>query len=79
MTFVIEESIAYGIQAAVDAGLAKSQSSLVRDAVAEHLDTLRRRALEEGYAAAAQDPMFLHDMERVTRDFEPADEEVGGQ
>jgi Arc/MetJ-type ribon-helix-helix transcriptional regulator len=74
ITLVMEESVVYGIRDAVEAGLAKSQSGLVHDAVLEYLDAARRRALAESYDAAASDPEFLKDVERVRKDFEHADE-----
>ncbi|HEX9697241.1 MAG TPA: hypothetical protein VGB64_13125 [Actinomycetota bacterium] len=75
VTLAMEESVVYDLKQAVDAGLAKSQSRLVQDAVVNYLDEARRRALRDAYAAAAADPLFVADVDDLQNAFADSDDE----
>lgn len=76
MTLSLDEQVAEELHDAVEQGLARSQSSLVEDAVAQYLVRARREALRTAYGDAAEDPAFLSDLEAVRRDFQQTDEEM---
>jgi len=60
------------VDAAVGAGLAPNRSAFVEAAVEEKLTRTRRATLYQAYAAAAQDPAFLADMQAVEAAFDRA-------
>lgn len=60
------------VDAAVGAGIAPNRSAFVEAAVEEKLTRTRRTTLYQAYAAAAQDPAFLADMQAVDVAFDHA-------
>lgn len=75
VTLLIDERVAVGIRSAVEGGTVPSQSALVEEAVTEYLVRKDREALRQAYADAADDPLFIKDLEEVMTDFHSVDTE----
>jgi Arc/MetJ-type ribon-helix-helix transcriptional regulator len=75
LTLLIDERIAAGIRSAVEDGAVHSQSALVEEAVTEYLVRKDREALRRAYFEAADDPLFIKDLEEVMADFHSVDTE----
>ena len=67
----VRSSVADAVRRAVEGGAAPSQNAFVERALARELREVRRLRVYDAYAAAAADPVFLRDMERVTEAFGP--------
>lgn len=66
----VPSSVADAVRQAVDEGAAESQNAFVERALVRELCELRRRRVYDAYAAAAEDPSFIAEMEETTREFE---------
>lgn len=66
----VRSSVADAVKQAVEKGTAESQNAFVERALVRELHELRRQHVYDAYAEAASDPLFLTDMEGVTRDLE---------
>lgn len=72
-TFVLPQSLLQELRRVVEAGQAESVSALVRESVEARLRELREERLRREFCEAAQDPLFMADMEQVARDFAEAE------
>lgn len=68
-TFQLRASVTEAIKAAVQAGDAPSANALVEDAVTAKLREIRRARVYAAYATAAQDAVFLAEMEATDTAF----------
>ncbi|MEW6283408.1 MAG: hypothetical protein AB1758_32665 [Candidatus Eremiobacterota bacterium] len=75
-TFVLPVSLLEELRQMVDRGMAESVSALVRDSVESRLRQLREELLAEEFRQAADDPLFMADLEECTRDFSAVDGEM---
>jgi Arc/MetJ-type ribon-helix-helix transcriptional regulator len=66
----LPRSVVMRVREAVDAGEAASQNELVERALRRELRAIRRRRLEDEYAAAAADPDYLAAMREVDSDWD---------
>ena len=65
----VRRSVAEAVKAAVENGAAKGQSAFVEEALLRRLKELRRDELYLAYEEAAQDPVFMDDMQSVAEAF----------
>jgi hypothetical protein len=75
----VRSSVVEAVRQAVDEGAAESQNAFVERALIRELRELRRRRVYEAYAEAAADPVFLRDVEAVSKGFEPTTDEGLGE
>jgi len=78
-TFSIRRDLLEAIAKVVTQGAAPSKNALVERALQHELHRLRRRALAARWAQAAQDPLFLRDVQETQDAFSPADAETTDQ
>ncbi len=70
MTFQLHASIAQAVRNVVQAGEAPSANVFVEDAIREKLQERRRERVYAAYAAAAQDPAFVAEMNATAAAFD---------
>ena len=75
VTLSLDGSVLRRMQDAVEEGVARSQSSLVSEAVTEYLARRKQEWLRDEYAAAARDPRFIADNDDVEHVWAVADAE----
>lgn len=75
-TFTLDADLLDKCRKAVEEGMAPSQASLIADGLRLRLRELREEQIERELELAANDPLFLADIEAVQRDFEYADAET---
>jgi hypothetical protein len=61
--YQLRRSVVLAVRDAVRNGAAESQNAFVERALTRELRELRKMQLYASYAAAAEDPVFLEDME----------------
>lgn|GEM_PF-5750430 len=77
VTYSLPEELLRAVEDAVRDGAAPSYSAFVAESLRERLRRFRERRLEEAFAAAAQDPLFLEDVGETMEAFRAADREAG--
>ncbi len=75
-TFNLHEDVLTAIDEAVRRGEAPSKNALVERALARELAELRRRERAGRWREAAQDPLFMKDLEETEEAFRSADAET---
>ena len=71
-TFQLRESILLAIRELADQGVVPSVSVLVEQALEKKLRDLRRERLYAAYEEAANDPVFVRELNETTRAFDGA-------
>lgn len=74
-TFVLPPELAQDLREAVEKGAAPSQNALVREVLRREMKRLRKEAIAADMKAAANDPLFMQDLEDCMRDFAEIDRE----
>lgn len=69
-TFVLPTRLLDDVRELVTAGLADSVSALVRQSLETTVRQLREERIRKQFEEAAQDPMFLADLQECLSDFE---------
>ena len=72
-TFVFPPELARDLRKAVENGAAPSQNALVRDVLRREMKRLRKEAIAADMREAANDPLFMQDLEECMRDFAEID------
>lgn len=72
-TFVFPPELAQDLRKAVENGAAPSQNALVRDVLRREMKRLRKQAIAADMREAANDPLFMQDLEECMRDFAEID------
>ena len=75
-TFSLHEDVLVDIDEAVAKGAAPSKNAFVEQALVRELKEMRRLARRAQYQQAAQDPLFMKDVNEVETAFESADAET---
>ncbi len=76
VTYSLPDDLLSEMESAVREGAAPSYSSFVAQAVREQLHRHYERRLNEAFSAAAEDPLFLEDIEQTMRAFGEIDTEI---
>jgi Arc/MetJ-type ribon-helix-helix transcriptional regulator len=76
VTFSLPADLAREMREVVSAGLFPSQNALVRSAIMKELKRVRTEQLRREFHEAAQDPMFLRDIQETEQAFQSADSET---
>lgn len=76
VTFVLPESLAQRVRQAVEAGAWESQNALARAAIESELKRVREAEIVRAMQDAANDPLFMADLEECMRDFAPLDSDA---
>ena len=72
-TFVLPASLAQDLRRAVENGAAPSQNALVREALRREMRRLREEEIAIAMQEAANDPLYMQDLEECMRDFAELD------
>lgn len=72
-TFVLPPELARDLREAVEKGAAPSQNALAREALRREMKRLRDEEIAADMRAAANDPLFMQDLEECMRDFAEID------
>ncbi|MDQ7823638.1 MAG: hypothetical protein RDV48_12635 [Candidatus Eremiobacteraeota bacterium] len=75
-TFMLPEGLLEEMHEVVNTGLARSVSSLVRQALEQRLRQLREERLRKEFEQAAGDSEFMNDLEGTMSVFQDADGET---
>ena len=75
VTFSLPEALLSEVRSAVKAGQFRSQNALVRQAIETELKRIEADRLRQEFLDAAQDPMFMKDIEESEQAFNSADSE----
>ena len=75
ITLSLDNKLVEEVQRLVKEGRAKSQSEFFGEALEARIQQLEREEWRRAMIDASKDPMFLSDVEQVTKDFEHADAE----
>ncbi|WP_457558754.1 hypothetical protein [Candidatus Harpocratesius sp.] len=73
VTIHIKEHLLIQAKDAVAQGFAKSVSSLIGNALQEHLKRIKKEQIKKALENASKDPLFLSDIEEITKDFKYTD------
>lgn len=73
MTFVLPASLAQGVQQAVETGIFSSPSELATVAITRELKRLHEAEIARAMQDAANDPLFMSDLEDSMRDMASLD------
>jgi Arc/MetJ-type ribon-helix-helix transcriptional regulator len=73
VTFVLPAQLVQGVRAAVGAGAFESQNALARTAIERELKRVRDEEIARAMQDAANDPLFMADLEECMRDFAALD------
>ena len=76
VTYSLPDDLLSEMETAVREGAAPSYSAFVAQAVREQLHRQHEQRLKDAFAAAAEDPLFLEDVEETMRAFGEADREI---
>jgi Arc/MetJ-type ribon-helix-helix transcriptional regulator len=76
VTFSLPEELVRELREVVEAGLFPSQNVVVREALEKELKRARAHRLCREFLEAAQDPLFLRDLEETEIAFRSADAET---
>lgn len=74
-TFVFPPKLAQDLREAVEKGAAPSQNALVRESLRREMKRLRDEEIAANMREAANDPLFMQDLEECMRDFAEIDSE----
>jgi len=77
-TFSLHTDVLTALDEATSKGLVPSKNSLVEQALLKELKELRRQERKALWQTAANDPLFMKDIEEVEADFRYADAETAG-
>ncbi len=77
-TFNLHTAVLAALDEAMAQGMAPSKNALVEQALLNEMKELRRQARKALWQQAAQDPLFLRDLQEVETDFRHADAESAG-
>ncbi len=69
-TFVLPTRLLEDVRELVNCGLADSVSAVVRESLEATVRQLKEARIRKQFAEAAQDPMFLADLQEVLEDFD---------
>ena len=72
-TFVLPPELARDLRAAVEDGAAPSQNALVREVLRREMKRLREAEIARAMQEAANDPLYMQDLEECMRDFAELD------
>ena len=75
-TFVFPPELARDLREAVENGAAPSQNALVRDLVRREMKRLRDEEIAVAMQEAANDPLYMQDLEECMRDFAALDRDA---
>ncbi len=78
VTYSLPDDLLNEMETAVREGAAPSYSAFVAQAVREQLHRQYEQRLKDEFSAAAEDPLFLEDVEETMRAFGEADRELEG-
>ena len=73
ITVVLPVEVAQRVRQVVESGAAESQTALARTAIEKELRRLREEEIAQAYREAANDPLFMQDLEECMRDFAELD------
>jgi len=76
VTYSLPNNLLSEMETAVREGAAPSYSAFVAQAVREQLHRQHEQRLKDAFAAAAEDSLFLGDIEETMRAFGEADREI---
>lgn len=77
-TFNLHTDVLAALDKVMAQGIAPSKNALVERALLKELKELRRQARKAQWQEAANDPLFIKDIEDVEADFRYADAEIIG-
>jgi len=78
MTFVLPIALAQSVKEAVETGAFASPSELVSAAIAHELKSWKEAEVARAMRDAANDPLFMADLEESMRDLAPLDADING-
>lgn len=76
VTFYLPVSLIDDIKEVVKGGIAPSQNAFVQEALTQEVKRARDKLLRDEFAEAAQDRLFLRDLNETEQAFESADAET---
>jgi len=78
MTFVLPLALAQSVRRAVETGAFASPSELASAAIARELRFWKEAEIARAMRDAANDPLFIADLEESMRDLAPLDADING-
>jgi Arc/MetJ-type ribon-helix-helix transcriptional regulator len=76
VTFSLPSELVRSVREAVAEGFFPSQNSMVREALTRELRRIREKRLYDEFVEAANDPLFMQDLEQTQQAFAGADSET---